>query len=295
MKYAAVAVNNKTMKNTKLDVFEYADFRRFIEDRMNELSAENSKYSRRYFCRKLGLASNNYLKMIIDGARSLTDSLAPKVAEVLGLSGKETAFFIDLVKYNQAKTTEAKNKALQELRLHRRFVKVHRIAIDKFDYFADPVTLAMREVVALNDFRENYDWIASRLLISATDKQIEEALNTLLRLGQIERAEDGTLRQTNAHQDTGPQLGSAPLRAYHINMLKQAAESIELPVDTRYFQGLTVTIPSKAYEKVIEKIQEAMEEIRKIVDEEEPSEEVYHLETAFFPLTKRGGGKPPRK
>lgn len=279
------------MRRTKLNIFEYTDFRQFIADRLDELQAENPKYSRRYICHKLGLASNNYLKMILDGARTLTDKLAPKLAETLGLSEQETDFFLDLVTYNQSKTTEAKKKALEDLRLHRRFVKVQRMTIDAFDYIADPLTLTMRELAALDDFSEDPEWISAHLLRPATARQIQDAIATLERLGQLVRDESGRLRVADAHQDAGEQLGSVPVRTYHLNMLKLAGEAMELPVSQRYFQGLTVSIPASAYGRVVEKIQEAVEDIRRIVDESTPSEQVYHLEVTFFPLTKREDSK----
>jgi len=279
------------MKRTRLTIYEYTDFRRFIADRLTELHVERSQYSRRYICRKLGLASNNYLKLIIEGQRRLTDSLAPKLAEILGLSDRETEFFLDLVGYNQARTTTAKNKALNDLRLHRRFVQVHQLAIDAFDYFADPITVAMRELVALEDFQEDPDWISARLRQPATPRQIRAAITKLERLGLLARDPNGRLHAVDAHQDSGAQLGSAPLRTYHVNMLRLAGEAMELPPTTRYYQGLTVSIPGSAYERIVAQVQKAVEEVRSIVDEARPCEHVYHLELAFFPLTKRREGE----
>jgi len=277
------------MKRTKLDIFEYTDFRKFLLDRITELQAEKPQYSRSYFCQRLGLASMNYLKLLIEGKRRLTDELAIRLTEVLGLTEQETAFFRDLVVYNQARTTEAKNVALKDLRLHRRFVKVQQMTIDSFDYIADPLTLTLRELTSLPDFNEDPGWIAAHLPKPATSKQIKDSLATLLRLGMLARDQDGVLRPAAQHQDTGQQLGSVPLRSYHLNMIKLSAEAMELPPTTRYFQGLTVSISPGAYARVVSKIQEAVEDVRRIVDEDEPSEQVYHLEVTFFPLSKRVG------
>lgn len=276
------------MKTSSLDIFSFLDYRAYLAARLNELLAENPKYSRRFICRKLELASNNYLKLILDGSRNLTFALAPRLADVLGLGPEEKRFFLDLVAYNQAKSVTAKNEALEAMRRHRRFVKVQRLAIDEFDYLADPLPLALRELVALDDFDEAPEWIAARLRLPTSPARIRAAIAKLLRLGLIRREEGGRLRVVAEHQDSGPRLGSVPLRTYHLNMLKLAAEAMTLPTDERYFQGLTVSMPESAYQPVIERIREAVEEIRGLIAAATPSEAVYHLEVAFYPLTTRG-------
>lgn len=281
--------HDETMKKTKLYIYSYMDYRLFINDRLDELKADNAKFSRRYFCSKLGLASTNYLKLIIDGRRNLSDKLLIRMAQVLGLDEEESAFFADLVAYGQAKNTEAKLLALENLRKNKRFIKVHQLALDNFDYFADPVTLTMRELVALRDFREDPEWIAQRMPVKATARQIQESLDKLERLGQIARAEDGSLAVVHRHQSTGSQLGSVTLRSYHLKMLQLAAEAMELPVDTRHYRGLTMSIPGVAYDKIIEQISLCINRIRAIVDESTDATQVYHLEMALFPLTRGSG------
>lgn len=278
--------HDETMKRTKLYIYSYMDFRLFVNDRLDELKAENSKFSRRYFCSKLGLASTNYLKLIIDGRRNLSDKLLVRMAQVLGLDEEESAFFVDLVAYGQAKNTEAKMLALENLRKNKRFIKVHQLALDHFDYFADPVTLTMRELVALRDFREDTDWIGQRLPVKASPGHIREALDKLERLGQIARTEDGRLAVVHRHQSTGSQLGSVSLRSYHLKMLQLGIEAMELPVDVRHYRGLTMSIPAPAYDKIIEQISLCINRVRAIVDESPDASQVYHLEMVLFPLTR---------
>jgi uncharacterized protein (TIGR02147 family) len=263
------------------------DFRLFINDRLDELKVDNPKFSRRYFCSKLGLASTNYLKLIIDGRRNVSDKLLERMTQVLGLDEEESMFFVDLLAYGQARTTEAKMMALENLRKNKRFIKVHQLALDHFDYFSDPITLTLRELVALADFHEDYEWIAKRLPIKATPKRIRESLDKLERLGQIARVDDGRLTVVHKHQSSGQQLGSVSLRSYHLKMMQLAQEAMELPTNIRHYRGLTMSIPSSAYDKIIEQLSLCINRIRAIVDETTDAEHVYHMEMALFPLTRR--------
>ncbi len=275
------------MKRTKLNIFEFTDFRDFLRERLKELKAENAKYSRRYFADRLGLASPSYLKMITDGKRNLSDSLFRRLVDVLCFTSEEAGFFHDLVRYGQARSTEAKADALESLRRNRKFLNVHHLELDQFDYFADPLTLTLRDMVALKDFREDPKWISERLPKKASATRIREALSRLERLGQLERDEDGTLCVTHNHQSTGDRLGSVPLRTYHLKMLDLAKDAMELPVSERHFRGLTMSIPAEAYEEVTKQMVACIDNVRAIVDSHCETEQVYHLEMAFFPLTRR--------
>lgn len=277
------------MKQTRLDIFGYTDFRVFLKDRLAELKKENSKFSQSYFSDRLGLSSRSYLSMLIDGKRKLAETLTPKLAKVLGLNSEETAFFRELVNYGQAKTTDAKAEALENLRRNKNFLKVHRMALDHFDYMSDPLTLTLREMATLKDFREDAKWIAGRLPMKVGLKKIREALSRLERLGQLVRDDDGRLRVAHMHQTTGSSLGSVPLRTYHRKMLGTAADSIELPADTRHYGGITMSIPSESYKRIVERFEAFIDELRAIVDEGDDPEHVYHLEMSLFPLTRRDG------
>ncbi len=97
------------MTKSKLNIFRYTDFRMFIRDCLDEAKARDRKYSRRYFCHRIGLSSTNYLKRIIDGSRDLTDDLAQRLSTAMELDREEKVFFYHLVRFGQAKTTEAKH------------------------------------------------------------------------------------------------------------------------------------------------------------------------------------------
>ncbi|RJO68958.1 MAG: TIGR02147 family protein [Myxococcales bacterium] len=277
------------MKRTKLDIFGYADYRRLIADRLDELKAENSRLSRRYFIRKLGLSSANYFKRLIEGERKLSDDLARRLAETLGFGEAEAAFFLDLVRFGQAKSTPEKAEALELLRRRRRFLRVNQLELDRFDYFTDPLALVLRGLVDLKGFKEDPAWIAARLPFRTTPKKIRETLDRLLKEGHLERSPEGRLTPAHQHEDAGDRLGNLHLRRYHLLMLELAGKAMELPPETRLFSGLSMSIPLEAYCEITKELAECRERIRQIVDRHADTEAVYHLEMTFFPLTKPAG------
>lgn len=275
------------MKRTKLDIYSYTDYRQFLEDRLGELKKENPKFSQRYLCRRIGLASNSYLKMIIEGSRNLTDAVFRKLTDALGLTLEETSFFYNLVRFGQAKNTIDREEAFKQLRRSRRFSNIHKLGLDHYDYLTDPLMLALREMINYGDFREDPAWIRSQLTIKATPKQIRDGLKRLQELGLAYRDESNTLHVTNLHTKTAEDLGSTPLRVYHRNILKAAVECMELPVDQRNFHGLTMSIPEEMYGEILEMYMEFVDRVRSAVDGADNSDHVYHMEMLLFPLARR--------
>ena len=67
-------------------VFEYLDYRTFLRDHYTASKQLKPQYSFRYFSRRAGLSSSNFLKLVMDGKRNLG---AETVAKRCGFSPKD--------------------------------------------------------------------------------------------------------------------------------------------------------------------------------------------------------------
>src|SRR4051794_28723575 len=72
-----------------VDVFAYQDYRQFLKDYYVERRKRDRKFSIRFFARRAGLRSQNYLKVVMDGRRSLTSRNMPKFVRGLGLDSSQ--------------------------------------------------------------------------------------------------------------------------------------------------------------------------------------------------------------
>src|SRR5690606_13219328 len=101
-----------------VNVFSYLDFREFLRDYYQKRRKKDRKFSIRFFARRAGLKSQNYLKVVMDGQRSLTPRNVPKFVKGLNLSPLEAEYFEALVNLNQAQDSFEKEnfrKRLQHL------------------------------------------------------------------------------------------------------------------------------------------------------------------------------------
>jgi uncharacterized protein (TIGR02147 family) len=96
-------------------VFSYKDYRSFLGDFYRHQKEQRTGFSFRRFTRDCAVASPNYLKLVIDGKRSLTTPILFRFAKGLGLDFFETQYFEALVHWNQAE--DKAERAYYALRL----------------------------------------------------------------------------------------------------------------------------------------------------------------------------------
>ena len=115
---------------------------------------------------------------------------------------------------------------------------------------------------------------------------VASALNLLLELGLVVRAEDGRLSRGNPSISTGHEVRSLAIGNYHRQMMSRAAESIEVVArERRDISALTVCIPLDKVDELKERIQGFREVLLDLCDRSESPEAVYQINIQLFPLS----------
>src|SRR5947209_2672039 len=99
----------------KMRLFEYLDYRQYLKDFCQDQKQQSASYSYRVFANRAKLVSPNYLKLVMDGERPLTEKNLQKFIRGLGLDTKEADYFRALVAYQECADVEEKNARLKEL------------------------------------------------------------------------------------------------------------------------------------------------------------------------------------
>src|SRR5690606_11164244 len=92
-------------------VFEYLSYREYLKDYYRIAKQTIPAFSYRYFSRRAGFSSPNFLKLVIDGKRNLGSDSVKRFAKALELNTEEKGFFRSLVAFEQASTPEEANTA----------------------------------------------------------------------------------------------------------------------------------------------------------------------------------------
>src|SRR5947209_4689655 len=99
----------------KPEVRRYKDYRLILRDFYEYKKSLRAGFSFRRFSQMLGLKSPNYMHMVMQGSRNLSNALAVRVAKTLGLEGGDRLYFLGLVKLENAESATERESAQREI------------------------------------------------------------------------------------------------------------------------------------------------------------------------------------
>ncbi len=273
------------------DVFEYLDYRAFLRDYYAERKRTRG-LSFRGFSKRAGLGSPNYLKLVMEGERSLTSAMADRFASAAGLTGESADYFAELVRFTQAKGSRARSEHYAKLVGFRRYRETRPLAAAEAAYHATWYLPAVRELAARKDFKAEPAWIAATLWPSITTAEAAQALATLLELKLLVRKGKKRLVQGDAVVSTGPEARGVNIASYHRTMLTRAAEAIdEVPPSERDISSITMCLGSDGLALFKERIQRFRRELVEISTLETDPQQVIQVNFQLFPLSRVTSGK----
>lgn len=279
-------------KNPAKKVFEYLDYREFLKDYYNSKKEANPAFSLRVFSDKIGFKAKDFISRVMNGDKNLSNQSIPKVASGLRLGKHETEFFIGLVKFNQAETTEERNAAFEEMQAALKVVrfaeKQHILGHAQYMVYSHWRHLTIRSLIGLFGFDGDYEALAKQVHPKITAEEAKKSVKLLEECELIKKNEKGNYVLTENAITTGDRTSKLALRGFHQQCLKLAADSIDRdPPGSRHISGLTLGISQEGYERIVERINAFRKEIALIAEEDKNSDKVFQLQFALFPV----GGK----
>jgi uncharacterized protein (TIGR02147 family) len=247
----------------ELDIFAYRDYRVFLRDAYKSKKQSEYGFSYRTFAKRAGLSAPNYLKLVSEGERNLTAEMAGRFASALGLSGESSAYFCDLVAFNQAESAAERERCYQAIQRYRRYRQAFHLDAAHAAYHAEWYIPAIRELVGCHSFREDPKWIARRLRPRISARQAQQALVVLEQLGLLIRNTDNELVQQDSVLTTGDE---APLghhiATFHRTMLQRASEAIDtVGREDREIAALTLGLDGEQFQRYKQRLYELRQEL----------------------------------
>jgi uncharacterized protein (TIGR02147 family) len=272
------------------DVFTFVDFRAFLREFYAQNKAGEYGFSLRAFSKRAQLRSSNYLKLVMDGERNLTQDMAARFAEACSLQGQAAEFFCALVAVNQAKSAKDYDRAYARLSRSSRYRSVHRLNRAQDAYHEHWYIPAIRELVARTDFQEDPRWVSRKLMPAISLREAQQALGVLLDLGLLARNKQGRLVQVHALVQTPEGPLSQHVSRYHRAMLDRAAEALHsMPKEQRQIESLTLCLSEARMRDLKARIESFCDEVLQEYQSDAESRRIVQLNIQMFPLTKPEG------
>ncbi len=284
-----------------MDLYQYSDYRKYLLDYYTSQKKEKASYSYRAFAQRARLSSPNYLKLVIDGKRRITDRLVDPFIRGLGLSPQQSSYFRNLVFYQEARDVEAKRQYLEKL-IHIRKRAQSRTEVlrpEQHALLSHWYHWIIRELVLLSHFEEDPLWISHRLGNKITPSEAKDSLDLLFSFGLLKRDPSGKLIQNEPLVSTGDEISTLLVRHLHRQFIEKGVEALfSLPPEEREIQGVNIALPRALLPQVKKHIRKFAHELNQKFSppaDTAAADEVYHLNLNFFPLTHGGRADPQSK
>lgn len=270
------------------DVYSALSYRQFLRDWYEARKAADRRFSHRLFARRAGVSSPSLFNEVVAGKRNLTPVTLEGFIRALGLDDEEASFFRDLVQLDQGATPAERSDAWERIAASRRFRSARPIEGASFDYLSTWYLPAIRELALRGDFRFDPAWVARQLSPPISRMEAREALDTLVDLGMLVPADDGSVEVVDVSLATPHQVVGLAVHNYHRQMLERALDSItgHRSIE-RHLVGVTVAVPASLVPTLKEELDRFQERLLHLCDDHvDDAERVYQVHLALFPLSQ---------
>jgi uncharacterized protein (TIGR02147 family) len=273
-------------------IFNYQDYRKYLADYYEERKASAaSSFSYQNFSRKAGFSSKSFVFNVIKGRKNLSRASVVKMCEALELSKTESAYFENLVYFNQAPNFIESNFYYEKLNAMNpatdKAGAARKLRKDQHEFYSNWYHAVIRSLIDLFPDITDYAKLATMVYPAIRSKQARKSVELLQRLGLIVKQKSGGYKVSSKILSTGEEVESLAVAHFHLACMELAAKALkELPRDQRNISGLTLGISSKAYEKICEVIHLCQKQILDIAEKDADSDRVYQLNFHLFPISR---------
>jgi uncharacterized protein (TIGR02147 family) len=280
--------HGKQMTTTRPQTIDYDDYRIYLRELVAYLRDTTRGFSFRKFSRKAGYQSPNFLKLVIQGQRNISEDSIKKFSKAFELTSSQEIDFGHLVRFNQSKSDLERNKNYQRLKRHRPGPAAEMHAA-QYDVYSKWYTLPIRELSTIPGFKEDPDWIASQFIQDVTPHEAQRSLDLLQKIGLLVRNTSGKLTAAAGRLRTGAEVPLA-VRNFHRAMLKQSQDSLDgISKEERHVSSLTQALTQAQYEEVCQRVDAFREDLLQIMEDVPASHDdakIYFVGFEIIPLTR---------
>jgi uncharacterized protein (TIGR02147 family) len=278
------------MNSAAANIFEYLDYRVFLQEHIAGRKMENQHYSVRSLALRLG-CNAGFFNRVLKGSRNLSQQYILKLADLLRLNAKQKQYFELLVHFNQSKKQVEKDHYFRQLDLFRSS-KVKQTQIAQYALYSEWFYTVLRELINIIPCRDTSDetckLLARHVDPRLTVDQVRIALSTLSELGLLVRKPDGVFSVKERFITSGADIPQVVVNRVLMQFMDLAHFSLDrFSRQERSLSTLTFSVSEKGFGKIREKLDQYRREILAVVnDDKETLDRVYHLNLHLFPVSR---------
>ncbi len=269
---------------TDVNIFEYLDYRSFLQDYYAEQKAKNPSFSYATWSETAGISSRSFLRLIVVGKRPLTPKTLPIVTNSLKIGVREKKFFIKLVNFTLAADLDQREAYLRELNRYKND-KMARI-FDSYNYLSSHWCPKIHVLLTLDDIDKSAESLAQMTKLSVS--KLKQLLGILNKAGIASVTDDGQWYAKDTNFIIPDELNNLAIQSFHQNSLEMAKQAIAYDPSSRQFQSIFMALSQDEYKELCSKIDELTTGLLKqFASSKGRNRKLYQLNTNLIPVTSR--------
>jgi len=266
--------------DTSLTIFDYINYREYIRDYITSNKNNNSKYSLIYFSRAIKV-SDSYLKLVVNGKRSLNIDKANQLAEKFKLKSIETSYFLTLIMLENAKSESMKHY-YQNILLNYKSMSINYThkQQENISIFQDILSWEIFSLVGVEEFNDDPEWICEKLHRKGLNKtRVANCLQNLKSKGLIKKLPDNNYIANDLILEDGDDV-----KYVYSIALDRAGEHLRYNIDKQssYFDSFCLILSETELKAIKQILTETKGKIAELVKRKGPKSLIAFLNMNFF-------------
>lgn len=272
-------------------IFRYTDYRKYLKELFPEIKKEKPYFSHRYLCRKLGLKSNNFMVLVIQGKRNLSQKMSITLSETLHHSDSEMEYFSSMVEYAQAQDSTQKERWFGKMMEIRRNESSLTIEDHQYEYYSNWYNAPIGELAPIMGYPLDYNKLSKALIPPITVAEAKRSIQLLLELGILEDTGSSFVLKHSWFSSKRNRMSDSlrmSILTFLRKMCRMGPGSWRRFSAREYdFSNVIVTVSDEAYKKVVRELHKCMEKIATIEELDQEKDRVYNINLHVFPLSNK--------
>lgn len=274
----------------KINIYDYSDYRKFLQEFYELEKSLDSSFSYRVFAAAVGMDASLLLK-ILQGKRHISPKCIDVFVDFFHFKDAKAEYFREMIAYGKAKNDEDVRSHFETLQKMRP-AACRELDEARYRYFQQWYYPMIRSALDVFNYRGTQDAAAlgECCIPKLSALQVENAVDALLQLGLARANKDGRVVPTDAHLKTMEHWLSACISDYQSSIADLAGKSIQnTPKEKRDISTLTMALDSQQIDKIREILAKTRKAIVNVVNAMPPQicDSVYQLNFQLFPMMKK--------
>ena len=274
-------------------LFDYDDFRKFMQDYFDAQTQMRAVFSHRFFAAKAGFSSSSYCLNVIRGRFNLTPKSIEKISKAMDFEPLQKAYFEALVQYNQARQVDERDQAWKQILQIRKQIEFTHVTTREQAYFSKWYYPIVREIAVESNWDGDFRVLARQLTPQITTEEAREAVKNLLEWGLLKQV--GKRYKHTSQMLDAAEIPPIALRKIRHEYIQHAIGAVEsMPKDERFAAFTTLAMSENSYRYAVEVLEEARKKIIARAANDLDVERVYEMMLVAFPMSKKIGKETER-